>query len=95
MQQLKNTGVIDKASDLINSAREKIDSFGYCDENSVNGKDLRDVSVATKEMFVSIKDLMNELTVTFASSKKSGAIHNVQETIKEVSDIYKTVTPAA
>ncbi|MBM2819544.1 MAG: hypothetical protein HW410_1226 [Nitrosarchaeum sp.] len=92
MQQLKETGVIDKTSDLIHTAKEKIDSFGHGDENSINGHDLRDVSVATREMFVSIKDLMNELTATITSSKKSGAIRNIQETIKEASDIRKTVT---
>ncbi len=92
MQQLKETGVIDKASDLINSAKEKINSFDYGSENNISGQDLREVSVATKEMFVSIKDLINELTITLASSKKSGTIHNVQETIKEASDIFKTVS---
>jgi len=92
MQQLKETGVIDKASDLINSAKEKINSFDYGGEKSINGQDLRDVSVATKEMFVSIKDLINELTITLTSSKKSGTINNIQETIEEASDIYKTVS---
>lgn len=91
VQQLKETGVIDKASNLINSAKEKIDSFGYGNENSINGQDLHDVSIATKEMFASVKDLINELTLTISSSKKSGTIHNVQETVKEASDIYKTV----
>lgn len=91
MQQLKETGVIDKASELITSVKGKIDSFGD-NQNSINGQDLRDVSVATKEMFVSIKELINELTETLASSKKSGTIHNVQETMKGASDIYKTVT---
>jgi uncharacterized protein YjgD (DUF1641 family) len=52
------------------------------------------VSVATREMFVSIKDLINELTATISSSKKSGVIRNVQETIKEASDIRKTFTSA-
>ena len=94
MQQLKETGVIDKASDLMHTAKEKIDSFGNGDENSINGQDLRDVSVATREMFVSIKDLINELTATISSSKKSGVIRNVQETIKEASDIHKTFTSA-
>lgn len=91
MQQLKETGVIDKASELITSVKGKIDSFDD-NQNSINGQDLREVSVATKEMFVSIKELINELTETLASSKKSGTIHNVQETMKGASDIYKTVT---
>jgi len=92
MQQLKETGVIDQASNLLISAKEKIDSFDYDGEKSINGQDLREVSVATKEMFVSIKDLINELTITLTSSKKSGTINNVQETIKDASEIYKTVS---
>lgn len=95
VQQLKETGVIEKASGLMTSAKEKIDSFGQGGANSINGEDLREVSVATKEMFVSIKDLINELTLTIASSKKSETIHNVQETIKEASAIYQTVSSAA
>ena len=90
IQQLRETGVIDEATELIKSAKGKINSFGDGGEGSINGQDLHDVSTATKEMLVSIKDLMIELKVTVASSKKSGTIRNVQETIKEVSDIYKT-----
>ena len=88
MQQLKETGVIDESTDLIKSAKGKINSFGEGD--SINGQDLRDVSIATKEMFVSLKDLMMELKVTVASSTNSGTIRNVKETIDEASDIYKT-----
>ena len=88
MQQLHETGVIDESTDLIKSAKGKINSFG--DGDSINGQDLREVSIATKEMFVSLKDLMMELKVTVASSTKSGTIHNVKETIDEASDIYKT-----
>ena len=46
-------------------------------------------------MLVSIKDLMNELKVTVASSKKSETIRNVKETIKEASDIYRTTVAEA
>lgn len=91
MHQLRETGVIDRTSEFITSAKEKLDSF--CDEqNSISGQDIRSVSVATQEMFVSIKDLINELTETVASSKNSGTIHNVRETVKGASDIYRTVT---
>ena len=92
MQQLKETGVIDKASDLMTSVKGKIDSFNDGSQNSISGQDLHDVSVSTKEMFVSIKELINELTETIASSKKSGTVRNVQDTMKEASDVYKTVT---
>ena len=89
MQQLKETGVIDDATDVMKLAKEKLNSFYDGDENSINGQDIHDVSVTTKEMLVSIKDLINELKVTVASSKKPEIVRNVQETIKEASDIYK------
>ena len=95
MQQLRETGVIDEATELIKSTKGKIDSFDDGGEGSINGQDLRDVSTATKEMLVSIKDLMIELKVTVASSKKSETIRNVKETIKEASDIYRTTIAEA
>jgi hypothetical protein len=95
MQQLRETGVIDEATELIKSTKGKIDSFDDDGEGSINGQDLRDVSTTTKEMLVSIKDLMNELKVTVASSKKSETIRNVKETIKEASDIYRTTIAEA
>ena len=95
MQQLRETGVIDEATDLIKSAKGKINSFDDGGEGSINGQDLHDVSTATKEMLVSIKDLMIELKVTVASSKKSETIRNVKKTIKEASDIYSTTIAEA
>ena len=95
LQQLRETGVIDEATELIKSTKGKIDSFDDGGEGSINGQDLRDVSTATKEMLVSIKDLMIELKVTVASSKKSETIRNVKETIKEASDIYRTTIAEA
>ena len=89
MQQLRETGVIDEGTELIKSAKGKIDSFG---DGSICGQDLREVSTATKEMLVSIQYLMIELKESVASSKKSGTINNFNETIKEVSNIYKTTT---
>lgn len=90
MQQLKETGVIDESKELIKSAKGKINSFGEGAEGSINGQDLYEMSTATKEMLVSIKDLMMELKVTVSSSTKSGTIRNVKESIHEFSDIYKT-----
>lgn len=87
VQQLRETGVIDEGTELIKSAKGKINSFG---DDSINGQDLQDVSIATKEMLVSIKYLMIELKETVSSSKKSETLQNFNETIKEVSDIYNT-----
>lgn len=88
MQQLKETGIIDEGTELVKSAKEKVNSFGG--ERSINGQDIYEMSTVTKEMLVSIKELMVELKVTVASSTKSGTIHNVKETIDEASSFYKT-----
>jgi hypothetical protein len=92
MQHLKETGIIDEGTELVKSAKSKIDSFGNGNDESISGKDLVEMSIVTKEMLVSIKELMVELKVTVASSKKSETIQNVNETIKEASDLYKTTT---
>ena len=88
MQQLKETGIIYEGAELVKSAKEKVNSFG--DEGGINGRDIYEMTTVTKEMLVSIKELMVELKVTVASSTKSGTIHNVKETIDEASSIYKT-----
>src|SRR3989337_2545717 len=54
MKQLKETGVIDEAKELIKSAKSKIDSFGGGGEGGISGHDLRDVTTAVKEMLESI-----------------------------------------
>ena len=90
VKDLKETGMLDKTTSLIDSAKKKIDSFGN-DENGINGHDIHNLIVSSQETFSSIKDLVNEITETVSSSKKSGTIANVQDAIKETSDIYKTV----
>ena len=87
--QLCETGFMYETSELVKSAKEKINSFSIDDDpNNINGQDLRDVSIASKEMMLSIKDLVNEISLTMAYSKKSATINNVKDTIKEVSDVY-------
>jgi hypothetical protein len=38
-----------------------------------------------------IKALAGELRFTVAESKKSGTVYNIEETIREASDTYKTI----
>ena len=87
MHQLRESGVIEETSELINSAKSRINSFGS--DDSITGQDLRNMSIATKEMFLSIKDLMNELTITVSSTKKSRTLVNIHDTVDEASSIYK------
>jgi len=91
MKQLKETGVIDEAKELIKSTKSKINSFGVGGEGMISGQDLRDVTTAIKEMLISIKGLVDEVKATVTSSKKSGTIVNIEKTIKEASDVYNTV----
>lgn len=90
MNKLKETGVIYETSELIKSAKGTISSFSDGEMDSISGQDLREVTTASKEMLFSIKDLMNEITMTIASSKNSVTIHNVRDSLKEASEMYQT-----
>lgn len=71
VKQLEETGVINEARGLIKSVKGTIDSFGNGDQGSINGKDLHEMSVSIKEMFKSVRSLVDELRITVAYSKKS------------------------
>ena len=90
VKELRETGVIEKTTNLIDSVKKQIDSFGN-GENCISGQDIHNVIISTQEMFASIKDLVNEITVTVSSSKKSDTVTNLKETIRGASDIYKNV----
>lgn len=92
VRQLKDTGVIDETAAVMKSAKEKINSFSNYGEESINRQDIREVTLTTKEMLESIKDLINELTSTVATSKNSIVVSSVKDTFNEVSNIYKTST---
>jgi hypothetical protein len=92
MNHLKETDVIYDASDLMKSIKDKINSFADNDSKSINGQDLHDMGTASKEMMLSVKYLINEITLCLVSSKKSTTIRNANDIIKEISDTYKMVT---
>ena len=91
VNHLKTTDVIYNASDLMKSVKDQINSFADGDSESINGQDLRDMGIASKEMMLSVKDLINEISLCLVSSKNSVTIHNVNDTIKEVSNVSKIV----
>lgn len=94
MKELKETGIIDDAKELIKTAKEKIGSFGGETEGGGGGmgmQDLKEMITAVKEMLESIKGLVDELKVTVAEYKKSGTMRNIEETTRELSDTVKTV----
>ena len=59
--------------------------------SSITGQDLKELSSSFKEMLQSVKTLVEELRTTMADSKKSGTMHNIEETFKEATDTYRTV----
>jgi hypothetical protein len=87
VNQLKETGVIDKTASLVDSAKQKIDSF-----DGMNGADIGSVVVSTKEMFNSISGLVNEITQTVYTVKKSQTVANVSASINGVKEIYHIVS---
>ena len=104
---LKETGIIDDTKGLINTVRSKMGSFGgggggvgadgqqsaagAGGGGGISGQDLKDLSTSFKEMLEAIKTLAWELRLTVEESKKSGTLHNVEETYREASDTYRTV----
>jgi hypothetical protein len=102
----KDTGIIDDAKGLISTVRTKASSFGIGSGageqqsgaaagggrgGGITGQDLKDLSTSFKEMLEAIKALAWELRLTVEESKKSGTLYNVEETIREASDTYKTL----
>lgn len=84
LQHLEQTGVINETKGLISSAKGTIDSFG-------DRQDLREISTGIKETIRSVRGVVDELKTTVIDSKKSGAIHSIEETVKDAADIYKTI----
>lgn len=91
MKELKETGIINDAKELIGVAKSKMDSFGGGEGGGVSGQDLKELATTFKEMLESIKALVDELKLVAAESKRSGTIRNIEETVKDASDAYKTV----
>ena len=55
----------------------------------ISGQDLKELSTSFKEMMEAIKALASELRLTVVDSKKSGTVHNIEETFREASDTYR------
>ena len=98
--ELKETGIIDDAKELITIVRSKVGSFGGGDGDGqesaaagggISGQDLKELSTSFKEMLEAVKALVSELRLTVAESKKSGTMHNMEETFREASDTYRTL----
>ena len=96
--ELKGTGIVDDAKDLISTIRTKMGSFSSEGQQSaaggrggISGQDLKELSTSFKEMLEAVKALASELKVTVEESKTTGTVHNIQETYREASDTYRTI----
>src|SRR5262249_9783201 len=90
--QVKETGVIDEAKALMESAKSTINGFsGTAESGSVNGGDLREVVESVKDMIRSIGSLVEELKLVAADSRKSGALRAVQETVDDTRELGRSL----
>ena len=87
IKKLEETGIINEATGLIRAVKSTMDLFGNYDQSSIKGQELREMSTSIKEMFKSVRSLLDELRITVAYSRRSGTIHSIEETVKEVSSI--------
>lgn len=61
LKHLEETGVITEARGLVRTAKNTMDSF------SGSGQDLHEISISIKEMFKSVRVLVDELRITVVS----------------------------
>ena len=90
MRELRESGIIDEAKDLISAAKSKISSFDT-GENSqgIGMKDVREVTVAIREMLESIKGLTEEIKSTISESRRpGGTIGNLHEASYEMREAF-------
>lgn len=86
VNHLKETGIIDKTTYLVDSAKQKIDSF-----DGIN-VDIGSVVASTKEMLDSVSGLVIEITQTVSSIKKSQTVANVSDSVTGVKEFYHTIS---
>jgi hypothetical protein len=79
--ELKNSGVLGEAGDMLKSAKKTMNSMG-------DNKNFGEVADAIKEMLHSISGLVEEVKLTVASSKKEGVIHDTEQAIRETRSIF-------
>lgn len=86
--EMKRTGLFEQAREALKSANR---TFGTVGES----RGLGEITNSLKEALNSITDLVNELKVALATSKRPGTISNVKDTIREFSDVYKNISDSS
>ena len=95
VKEIKSTGIIDEAKGLIVSTRGTIDTLKGEGGKPGGFQEVREISLAVREMLESIKSLTDELRLAAKESRRSGTIREVGETISEARSVYETVDSAA
>jgi hypothetical protein len=90
MTQLRESGIVDDVKITLNSARAAMDLMGR-EESGVKGKDVRDLVLELKLMLGSLKQLMDELALTAADSRKTGIIRDLGETKRRIDDTRRII----
>ena len=95
VRELKESGVLDEAKSLMQSAKKTMDSFGGGEGQGGTGgvkQDMHGVIVSFREMLESVKGLTDELKAVAAESKRpGGTVNELEQTVKHASSAYSTV----
>lgn len=89
VKQLRESGIIDEAKDLVRSTKNTMDSFNA--KGGAGGQELREMGMAFKEMLESIRLLMDELRATTVELKKSNTLNKIEQAVTDASNTYKAV----
>lgn len=93
VRELKESGVLDEAKSLMQSAKKTMNSFGGGDGPGQGTKqDIHEVVVSFREMIDSFKLLTDELKAVAVESKKpGGTVNELEQAAQGVSSAYRTV----
>jgi hypothetical protein len=71
VSEFKTTGIIDETKETTRVIKKKMDSISNSDSN--NSQNLKELTLAFKDMVQSIKDLADELKLTVVASSSSSS----------------------
>lgn len=93
LSAMSGNGAFGDVKGLVQSTKNVMDSLGR-EEGGIRGQDLRDLSMAFKEVLQSFKMLMDELAAAAAESNRSGSLRNTKDAASSLSSAYNTARKA-
>lgn len=85
VKELKETGIFDEVKKTSEAARRTMDSLGGMGSDG----EMKELS---KETLLAVKQLVEELKLAVADSRRAGVIKNAGEAAKEISALRETVS---